>query len=133
MSITGIDLEGKHVVLREDRIAAPYRDITWRTVLATGGFGCSPSAMGRAVFVEHLRDGDKGRFNRDDVERLASDREVEQALAARQPAKRPDVVLSAEQAEAVIAALEHVLDGENHDLDEPRLQAQVEILRALVV
>jgi hypothetical protein len=79
LSIDGVDLEGKHVVLAESRMATAYRDITWRVVLAEGGFGCSPTAMGRAVFVKHLRDGDTGRFNRGDVERLATPEEVDLA------------------------------------------------------
>jgi len=84
MSINGIDLEGQHVVLREDAMAADYRDMSWRVVLATGGFGCSPNAIGRAVFVEHVRDGEKARWNRDQVERLATQDDIDEAeMAAR--------------------------------------------------
>ncbi len=36
-------------------------------MLVTGGFGCSPSARGRAVFGTNLRSGHSERWNRSDV------------------------------------------------------------------
>jgi len=79
LSIDGVNLEGKFVVLREDAMAQAYRDITWRVVEARGGFGCSPGLRGTAVLVKHLRDGDTGRFERYQVERLATLGEVDKA------------------------------------------------------
>jgi hypothetical protein len=83
MSISGIDIEGKHVVLRESAMAEDWRDITWRTVLASGGFGCSPDTIGSAVFAEHVRDGEQARWERGQIERLATDKEVSAAKALR--------------------------------------------------
>ena len=81
MSISGIDIKGRYVIVREDRMAQAYKDITWRTALANGGFGTSPTAMGRAVFVTDVRDGNDRRINRDDIDRLATVEEVEAALS----------------------------------------------------
>jgi hypothetical protein len=38
---------------------------------ASGGFGCSPDASGRAIFGEFLIDGEKARFNRHDFVGIA--------------------------------------------------------------
>lgn len=84
-SIDGVELEGKHVIIGERAMGAAYRDVTWRTVLAKGGFGCSPGLRGKAVFVEHVRDGDTGRFERYEIERLATPEEVAEAKAAGEP------------------------------------------------
>lgn len=80
--IKDLELQGKHVILTESAMAAEYRDITWRTVQAKGGFGCTPGLSGTAVFVEYVRDGDRGRFSRNQIERLATDEEVQAAIAA---------------------------------------------------
>jgi len=82
LSIDGVDLEGKHVVIDASRMGPNYQDLTWRVVLAKGGFGCSPTAMGTAVFIEHVRDGDQARYERYYVERLATPEEVAAAKAA---------------------------------------------------
>ncbi|MDE7262168.1 MAG: hypothetical protein K2N78_08960, partial [Oscillospiraceae bacterium] len=39
------------------------RDQLW---LAEGGFGCSPTASGRAVYATCLGDGEQTRWNRED-------------------------------------------------------------------
>jgi hypothetical protein len=84
MSLDAIDIEGQHVVLREDAMAPAYRDLSWRVVLATGGFGCHPLTRGRAVFVEHVRDGERARWSRDQIERLATQDDIDEAeMAAR--------------------------------------------------
>lgn len=82
LSIDGVDLEGKHVLLREDVLAPEWRDPTWRVALAKGGFGCHPGLRGKAVLVEHVRDGDSSRFERYEIERLATPEEVEAARSA---------------------------------------------------
>lgn len=84
-SIKNVDLTDRHVILKENVLNSAYADPTWRVVRATGGFGTSPTALGRAVFVEFVRDGEKARFNRECVERLATPEEVAAAEAARAP------------------------------------------------
>ncbi len=71
------------MVLREDRLAPAYRDITWRVFRADGGFGCSPSAIGTAVMGEHVRDGERARWERYDIERLATAEETDAAWKLR--------------------------------------------------
>lgn len=82
LSIDGVDLEGRHVVIAPKHMGERYQDITWRVVLAKGGFGCSPNTIGKALFIEHVRDGDQARYERYYVERLATDAEVEAARSA---------------------------------------------------
>jgi hypothetical protein len=53
-----------------------------------GGFGCNPAAMGQAVFGTWLSDGKQERIDRYNVERFASDEEIEAGRTwATQPAK----------------------------------------------
>lgn len=73
-----VDLTNKYAVLREDILLPEYRAIKYRIVLCTGGFGCTPHTLGRAVFTTALYDGEESRWNRSDFERLATPEEVEQ-------------------------------------------------------
>jgi hypothetical protein len=77
MSIKGVDLKGKHVVIKADVLRPDYRDIGNRIFLAKGGFGCSPTARGTAVFGTFVKDGNDDRMERYDIERLATDEEVQ--------------------------------------------------------
>lgn len=61
------DLVGKVVVIREESLAPEYRTQHCQLVLATGGFGCSPEASGRAVYCTELDSGEKVRWNRSDI------------------------------------------------------------------
>ena len=64
--ISGEDLQDKVLVLRPDRVKPQYhnrRSLLW---LAEGGFGCSPTAMGRAVQATCIGDGEECRWNRSD-------------------------------------------------------------------
>lgn len=91
MNNVGIDITGKFVLVREDW----FRDKTTvaeRVVLATGGFGCSPDANGRAVFVEFVTDEGKCRVEGYDLEdRLATVEEVAAALAFRRTPSSPQL------------------------------------------
>ena len=78
-SITGVDLVGKTVVLREAYFAPAYRNVDRRFV-CNGGFGCSPTKMGRAVFGTFLADGEEARIDRGDILCLAPE-ETEPATA----------------------------------------------------
>ena len=55
--IEGVDLTGKIIVLREGVLKRQYDKFENYFYLATGGFGCSPSAIGRAVFTRNIFDG----------------------------------------------------------------------------
>lgn len=79
MSIRSVNLKDKHVVLKAEIFKPEFRGIRHRVAKATFGFGCNPASMGRAVFVEFVIDGETSRFNREDVERLATDEEVAEA------------------------------------------------------
>lgn len=65
-TMTGEELEGKVLVM------SPYtlKESCWapenQLWLADGGFGCSPTAAGRAVYATCLGDGEHTRWNRED-------------------------------------------------------------------
>jgi hypothetical protein len=75
LSISDKDLTGKFVLLKEKALGVPYRAPKYRVVKATGGFGCSPVTIGRALFVEYSN-GSTDRWNRGDVERFATEEEI---------------------------------------------------------
>ena len=64
--MTGQNLEGKVLVMSpftlKEACWAPENQL-W---LATGGFGCVPTAAGRAVYATCLGDGEQTRWNRSD-------------------------------------------------------------------
>lgn len=66
-SISNVSLEGKVIVLRSDRILPEYRGADRQLCLAVGGFGCSPSARGSAVFTVNLYTGKESRWERYDI------------------------------------------------------------------
>jgi hypothetical protein len=68
----GVDLKEQYVLLLGDE------PIEQRMMHCTGGFGCSPSAIGKAVFGKFVLFPERGsqRFDRYDFERVATDDEV---------------------------------------------------------
>ena len=56
----------KILILRADMLKEACRTPENQLFLAQSGFGCDPSASGRAVFGQFLIDGEKARFNRGD-------------------------------------------------------------------
>lgn len=70
------DLKKSYIIIKETSMTEKYKDIKFRVVLATGGFGCDPSARGRAVFVHSFLVNEDWRINRSDVERLAVQEEI---------------------------------------------------------
>lgn len=62
-----MDLEGKVVALKASILRPEYRACSHQLMLATGGFGCSPSARGRTVFATNLYSGEHERWNRGDI------------------------------------------------------------------
>jgi len=74
--IRGLNIAGKYIIIKEEVLAVPYREMKYRVWKALSGFGCSPESYGRAVFCKAVVDGESTRFNRSDVERLATPEEV---------------------------------------------------------
>lgn len=68
----GVDLTGKVVVLDPETMKAEFRDLRWRLFLADGGFGCSPTTIGRAVIGWFLADGERARVEGPSVVRVAT-------------------------------------------------------------
>ena len=62
-----VDMEGKVIVLNHMSMKEEYRKPEYQLWLATGGFGCSPTSSGRAVYATCLYDGERSRWNREKV------------------------------------------------------------------
>ena len=60
------DYTGKVLVLRPDRMKDECWSAQNQLWLGEMGFGCSPTASGRAVYATCLGDGEKTRWNRAD-------------------------------------------------------------------
>ncbi len=54
------------MILKPDILGKQYRKRKFCLWKATGGFGCSPTAAGRAVFAECLGDKEHARWDRHD-------------------------------------------------------------------
>ena len=63
---TGLNFEGKVMVLRPTNLKDEYKNPRDQLVLCEGGFGCSPTASGRKVFGRFLSDGEKCQYERSD-------------------------------------------------------------------
>ena len=61
-----LDYTGKILVMNYDALKPEYRSRPYQLWLATGGFGCSPTARGRRVFATSLYDGEQSSFYRQD-------------------------------------------------------------------
>lgn len=62
----GFKRVGKVLVMSPYTLKESYWAQENQLWLATGGFGCSPTAAGRAVFAVCLGDGEQTRWNRED-------------------------------------------------------------------
>ena len=80
LQIDGIDLNGKVVVVKEECCSEKYSAIKFRLRKVFGGFGANPKGMGRAILAHFLYCGDGGRWDRSDIERLATQEEIDQVL-----------------------------------------------------
>lgn len=47
-------LEGKIIIREVDSFKEQFRDAKYQLLLATGGFGCNPSSLGNAIFVQEV-------------------------------------------------------------------------------
>lgn len=68
-----IDLVGKTVIFQQKYLTVPALEHPFRV---DGGFGASPTTMGRALFGTFLSDGEEARMEGYMVERLATDEEI---------------------------------------------------------
>lgn len=88
------DFTGKLLILRDTVLNEASRTPENQLFLASGGFGCSPNARGRAVFGEFLIDGEKARFERQDFVGIVDDRYLadwaKEKLAELQPEQSPE-------------------------------------------
>ena len=60
------EFKGKVLVMSPDTLRESFWDPRNQLWYGEGGFGCSPTASGRAVFATCLGDGEKTRWNRAD-------------------------------------------------------------------
>ncbi len=60
-------LENELLAIRPERLRPEYRAAHHQLVVAIGGFGMSPHARGRAVYVRNVYSGKEQRWNRDDM------------------------------------------------------------------
>ena len=73
---TGIELEGKILVIRPENLFDDYKTSEDQLFMATSGFGCSPSASGRAVFGYFIKDDERYCWNRNDFIGILKDEYV---------------------------------------------------------
>lgn len=52
-----VDLEGKLIIIEDKFFKEDFKDAKYQLVLATSGFGCSPTARGNAIFVTECYKG----------------------------------------------------------------------------
>ena len=66
-SLVGVDLTGKIVVLKDGVLKPCYDTFDNYFYRATGGFGCFPGTIGKAVFTDSLAEPElKERWSRGD-------------------------------------------------------------------
>ncbi len=65
-TMMGQNLEGKVLVMSPYTLKESYWAPENQLWLASGGFGCTPTAAGRAVYATCLGDGEHARWNRED-------------------------------------------------------------------
>ena len=60
------DFTGKIAVLKLEILKDEYKSPDYQLFYCTDGFGCFPTASGRAVYGEFVKDGERVRYNRED-------------------------------------------------------------------
>lgn len=61
-----VDFTGKITVLKPEILKDKYKSPDYQMFYCTDGFGCSPTASGRAVYGEFVKDCERVRYNRED-------------------------------------------------------------------
>lgn len=72
------DYEGKIIVMHSEVLKEDYRKPQFQLWKATGGFGCDPTKIGRAVFGICLADGESARWDRSDFIGILKDELVQE-------------------------------------------------------
>ena len=60
------DFEGRVLVLKPTILKDEYKTPDFQLFLAEGGFGCSPTARGRKIYGQFLKDGEETNYERRD-------------------------------------------------------------------
>lgn len=92
--LSGVDLEGKVLVLSPDTLREEYWTPKAQLWYAHGGFGCSPTARGRAIVATCLGDGERVFWNRQDFDGVLDEKYLpdwarEKLQELRTPAPEP--------------------------------------------
>lgn len=72
-SMAGQELTGKVLILKPSILADEYKSPDNQLFLATAGFGCSPSSLGRSIYGIFLKDNEYTSFYRQDFLGIARD------------------------------------------------------------
>lgn len=72
-SMAGQELTGKVLILKPSILADEYKSPDNQLFLATAGFGCSPSSLGRSIYGVFLKDNEYTSFYRQDFLGIARD------------------------------------------------------------
>lgn len=73
-----INLAGHVIIIRADALNAEYAYAKHQLLLATGGFGCDPNAVGNSIFGLYLADDTPAAICRGDVIGIASPEAISQ-------------------------------------------------------
>lgn len=69
-----LDYKGRVLVLRPETLRESCWDARNQLWLGEGGFGCSPTSLGRAVYATCLGDGEQARWDRSDFTGVLDER-----------------------------------------------------------
>jgi len=91
------DLNGKVIAIKAEALSPEFRARSHQCMLATGGFGCSPTARGTAVYCTNLYSGEQARWERYQVLGVVNEGTLpewarEKLAALREPRERESVL-----------------------------------------
>ncbi|MDR2515413.1 MAG: hypothetical protein LBD02_09475 [Christensenellaceae bacterium] len=97
------DLKGQVIALKADILLPEYRACSHQLLLATGGFGCSPTARGRAVYGTNLYSGEDERWDRGDILGVVAENTLpgwahEKLAKLREPREKESVIAKIREA-----------------------------------
>jgi len=62
-----MNYKDQYIIMKPDSLLPEYRNADDQIYLAVGGFGCSPTASGRAVYCKDILSGEEERWDRANV------------------------------------------------------------------